>query len=261
MDTFEQAGQTARPTPTATGPDTSQPRFPASLANVRQVGGIAAGSATVRPGVLFRSAAPHHVDEAISGWVAQAGITRIFDLRSDFEARRVNGFPETSGAAVRTRLPLLEGAFAPGGQLPSLEELYLPLVLEHAPVWARIADEVAGNRHSTLVHCTAGKDRTGVAVALLLLAVGAERDAVFEDYAASTAALSGAWLESMREQITQAGVRVDEKMVEMMVGTSVPGLDRALRRVEERHGSAADYLLAGGLAPQRLEALGARLLS
>jgi hypothetical protein len=56
-------------------------------------------------------------------------------------------------------------------------------------------------------------------------------------------------------------VRVDEKMVEMMVGTSVPGLDRALRRVEERHGSAADYLLAGGLAPQRLEALGERLLS
>ena len=131
MDTFEQAGQTARPTPTATGPDTSQPRFPASLANVRQVGGIAAGSATVRPGVLFRSAAPHHVDEAISGWVTQAGITRIFDLRSDFEARRVNGFPETSGAAVTTpppwhaAAPCLPGCWvlAPGSLSPGASVL------------------------------------------------------------------------------------------------------------------------------------------
>ena len=57
-----------------------------------------------------------------------------------------------------------------------------------------------------LVHCTAGKDRTGVAIALLLDAVGAERDAVVADYAASEANLSGAWADRMFAMIDAMGI-------------------------------------------------------
>ena len=236
-------------------------QFPATLVNCRQVGGMAAGGSTIRSGVLYRCAAPYQVDESITRWVADSDISRIFDLRSDFEARRLIGFPETSAGTTRTRLPLLEGAFARGGSMPELEDLYLPLVLDHPNVWAQVAAEVAENKHATLVHCTAGKDRTGVAVALLLLAVGADRDAVFEDYAASTERLSGTWLQSMRAQITAAGVPVTEKMVQLMVGTSIPGLDKALHEVERRHGTVADYLLASGLSEERLQTLGQRLVA
>lgn len=234
--------------------------YPATLANCRTVGGMSAGGSTVRSGVLYRSAVPVQLDEEITGWVEHSGISRIFDLRSDYEARRVSGFPETSGQAIRTRLPLLEGAFAVGASMPDLESLYMPLVLEHAPQWAQLAGIVADNERATLVHCTAGKDRTGVAIALLLLAVGADRDAVFEDYVASTPLLQGPWLAAMRRQISAAGIKVTDRMLELMVGTSVPGLDKALREVEGRYGSVADYLLAHGLEIRRLEQLGGRLL-
>ncbi|MCW4467051.1 tyrosine-protein phosphatase [Glutamicibacter sp. MNS18] len=235
--------------------------YPTTLANCRTVGGMSAGSSSIRPAVLYRCAAPVTVDEQITGWVEHSGISRIFDLRSEYEARRVLGFPEVSGRATRTRLPLMEGAFAVGSTMPDLESLYLPLVLDHPTVWAQVAEEVATNEGATLVHCTAGKDRTGVAIALLLLAVGADRDAVFEDYAASTANLQGSWLQAMRTQISAAGIPVTEKMLELMVGTSVPGLDRALGEIERRHGSVADYLLAHGLERAGLEQLGSRLLA
>ena len=234
---------------------------PAALANCRTVGGIDAGGSTIRDGVLYRCAVPARTDTPVLDWVERSGITRILDLRSDYEARLLAGFEASTGRAARTRLPLLEGAFAVGGALPDLESLYLPLVLDYPGVWVTVANEVAANEHATLVHCTAGKDRTGVAIALLLLAVGADRDAVYQDYAASTAQLQGAWLQAMRAQVSAAGVVVDEKMVELMVGTSIPGLDLALREVERRHGSVADYLRVHGLSDARLDQLSERLLA
>lgn len=238
----------------------SQSLYPLSLPNCRSVGGMSAGSSTIRDSVLYRCAVPAQFDEQITDWVHTAGISQIFDLRSDFEAKRLPGFPEISGPATRVRIPLLEGSFAVGSSFPSLDALYPPLLLDHPTVWAHLAERVATNEHATLVHCTAGKDRTGVAIALLLLAVGADRDAVFEDYAASTANLSGTWLEAMRRRIDAAGVTVTDQMIELMVGTSVPGLDAALSEVEHRHGSVADYLLAHGLSTTNLERLGAKLL-
>lgn len=238
----------------------SQHPYPPSLANCRTVGGMSAGSSKIRSSVLYRCAAPVQLDEQITSWVEHSRISRIFDLRSNRETQRVAGFPEVAGLTTRTRIPLLEGALPMGNSIPNLESLYPPLLLNHPNVWAQLADEVARNDSATLIHCTAGKDRTGVAIALLLLAVGADREAVFEDYSASTVNLQGPWLEAMRAQIKAHGIPVTQPMIELMIGTSVPGLDAALSEVEHRHGSVADYLLAHGLSPERLEQLGERLL-
>src|SRR5438034_394341 len=59
-----------------------------------------------------------------------------------------------------------------------------------------------------VVHCTAGKDRTGIVVALALLAVGVDRETVVSDYALTEANLQGPWLEGMLELVRGYGVEV-----------------------------------------------------
>lgn len=225
------------------------------LSNLREAGGIPAAGGQIASGVLFRSAAPHQIDEQLAGWVQDAHITSIFDLRSTQETGYLPGFPQSFGAATRTHMPLLEGAI---GQLATLDDIYLPLVSQHADTWVELARGILASEAS-LVHCTAGKDRTGVGVAMVLLAVGAEHDAVMEDYAASTAALSGDWLSTMTAQMSKHGVPMTEEMRTLMVGTSVAGLDKALD-VARAEGSIADYLLKHGLSGAELEALGEKLV-
>lgn len=225
------------------------------LSNLREAGGIPAAGGKIASGVLYRSAAPHRIDEELTSWIQDSRITSIFDLRSTQETGYLPGFPDTFGAATRTRMPLLEGAI---GQLATLDDIYLPLVSRHADTWVQLARGILSSEAS-LVHCTAGKDRTGVGVALVLLAVGAEKDAVMEDYARSTEELSGAWLQTMSAQMSQHGVEMTDAMRTLMVGTSIMGLDAALD-LARAEGSVSDYLLKNGLTPAELEALGEKLV-
>ena len=96
-----------------------------------------------------------------------------------------------------------------------------------------------------LVHCTAGKDRTGVAIALLLDAVGAERDAVVADYAASEANLSGAWADSMFAMIDAMGVPRTPTLDELIAATPPAAIEEALAWVDREHGGSAAYLALG----------------
>ncbi len=214
-----------------------------------------AAGGRIAAGVLFRSAAPHLVDQQLADWVAQQRIERIYDLRSTQETAYLPGFPASFAGTIRTHLPLLEGAV---GHLSTLDEIYEPLVELHGPTWATLAAGIAESG-ATLVHCTAGKDRTGVGVAMVLMAVGADKDAVMEDYAASTAALSGDWLAAMTRRMGEHGVAMTEQMRTLLVGTSVAGLDKALDAAR-RTGSIADYLLLHGLGRAQLETLGEKLV-
>jgi len=225
------------------------------LSNLREAGGMPAAGGRIAAGVLFRSAAPHLVDQQLADWVAQQRIERIYDLRSTQETAYLPGFPASFAGTIRTHLPLLEGAV---GHLSTLDEIYEPLVELHGPTWATLAAGIAESG-ATLVHCTAGKDRTGVGVAMVLMAVGADKDAVMEDYAASTAALSGDWLAAMTRRMGEHGVAMTEQMRTLLVGTSVAGLDKALDAAQ-RTGSIADYLLLHGLGRAQLETLGEKLV-
>ncbi len=110
-----------------------------------------------------------------------------------------------------------------------------------------------------LVHCTAGKDRTGVAVALLLDAVGAERDAVIADYSASEANLAGAWAARMFAMIDAMGVPRTPELDALIAATPPAAIEEALAWVEREYGGSAAYLRAGGLTEHELGALRSRL--
>jgi protein-tyrosine phosphatase len=158
------------------------------LVNLRDAGDLA-GSASrlVRRGVLYRSDAP------LPGDVQPAGLTwppaTVLDLRSAGE-RGDGEHPLAEDGARVVSLPLA-GALAPEAQARlraaevSLPELYAAL-LDGAPRWLPTLLRVAGGEASPLlVHCAAGKDRTGVTVAILLALAAVPRAAIVADYLAT----------------------------------------------------------------------------
>ena len=163
------------------------------LANLRDVGGLpTVDGGRTRPGVLWRSDAPLAGDAA-QGPAGQAWPPgSVVDLRNPEE---LDGRPHPlAEVAALTPLPLIQ-ALAPGvlmrgapherRQRRGLDELYMLLVRTGEAWMPELVRIAAYGPGPLLVHCAAGKDRTGVAVALLLRAAGVTRAAVAADFAAT----------------------------------------------------------------------------
>lgn len=157
--------------------------------NLRDVGGLPTehGVATAY-GVLLRSAAPTVTD------VVPDDVTwppaQVVDLRSPLESGPEH--PLAGAGTTVQRISLLE-ALRPDLQRADpatveqmrsggLERLYLGMLEIAQDELVQVVRLVADHPGPTLVHCAAGKDRTGVVVALMLRAVGVHRDAVVTDY-------------------------------------------------------------------------------
>ncbi|NRQ51706.1 tyrosine-protein phosphatase [Aeromicrobium stalagmiti] len=150
--------------------------------NLRDVGGLpAADGRTVAPDRVLRSAVPSAKDVGLQGitWPPRL----VIDLRSAGESEPVHPLARTGVRVVN--LPLLS-ALRPGAQpVESLHGLYLLMLDQASMYFIELVREVSLAPGATLIHCAAGKDRTGVSVALLLRLVGVPRDAVVDDYLAT----------------------------------------------------------------------------
>lgn len=167
-----------------------------AVRNFRDLGGIAVdGGLRVRHGTVYRSGELAKItDSDVAGLVA-LDIGHVFDLRSlherekrpsrhwTREPRRWHGKTLDSGADLQGVLP--EMLSAPGGLRGSMIDVYRRLPYEQANSFATIFRAIADNCLPLLLHCAAGKDRTGAFVALLLQILGASPAAVMEDYLAS----------------------------------------------------------------------------
>lgn len=251
------------------------------LVNFRDTGGTPlSGGGVTRSGVLYRSAALNALTDVGLTQLAATPIGVIADFRTPIEQQMApdrlpatRPFDAVSLALLEGALPQpgtgADGAVAPESfaavlaQLPTLGELYVSMLSHGAETFARLARLVAASRDdaptAVLVHCTAGKDRTGVSVALLLDAVGAEREAVVADYASSQDALAGSWADGMIAMVTSLGVTVTDDLRTLVTKTPPAAIEQALAWVDAEHGSSAAYLRSGGLADPELAALRARL--
>lgn len=155
------------------------------LVNLRDAGALQGAAARLmRSGVLYRSDAPLPGDPTPHGLEWPPGT--VLDLRDPRERGEGPHPLEAAGTQVE-QLPLA-GSLAPdtlvrlhAAQVP-LPELYDGL-LDAAPDWLPTLLRVAAHhRGPILVHCAAGKDRTGVAVAVLLAVAAVPRDAITADY-------------------------------------------------------------------------------
>jgi protein-tyrosine phosphatase len=107
-------------------------------------------------------------------------------------------------------------------------------------------DLVSGDHFPMVIHCTAGKDRTGLVSALLLLTLGVPLDVVHHDYALTETysnmdqmmAASGRYLKS----VVGDKVKPDDAMLRLLCGTSPDFLNAALDVVNTEYGSVEGYL-------------------
>lgn len=182
------------------------------LVNLRDVGGIPTrDGGRISSGQLLRSDNLQSLTEADIARLLDLGLTDVVDLRSAFEVRSEGPGPMTRQPQVtihhhslfREDEQKLERAAAAEDELdekalpwvglrPSVEvedryaSTYLSYLVDRPESVLAALRAVARADGASLVHCAAGKDRTGTIVALSLLSAGAEPDAVVADYAASS---------------------------------------------------------------------------
>ena len=224
--------------------------------NVRDVGGLPVrGGGTTRSGVLLRSAALRGVTPAdLALLVDEFGLKLVLDLRTTTEVDR-DGPSPVARAGVETLNLNFIGASREvlpeaGDTTDPVIRNYLGYLADHPENVVtgvrRLAAEDAG---PTLVHCAAGKDRTGMLVAIVLDAVGVERDAVVADYALSA------------EQIPAIFKRLSEANGTEIPADLAPHTPRAetmvtvLDRLDAEHGGPVGWLQANGLTDAELERL------
>jgi protein-tyrosine phosphatase len=177
----------------------------------------------------------------------------IFDLRDNEEiVERPNVFAASAHVAYR-RVPFWDEP-PPASLEPDVSEGYLRELdlLGERMVLLFQAVLVPGALPG-LIHCAAGKDRTGLAIALLLSAVGVEAETIAEDYAMSEVCLGPEYAVETREWVARRGL--DWAVWEHLTGTPPERMLLTLGYLERQFGGVQRYLMDHGLAPERLAEL------
>lgn len=183
------------------------------------------------------------------------GIKAIFDLR----ARREREADPTiwCGAGVETHVyrpghkrRLVDMAMdypaTPDGAQALMLDFYGELPRTMGQVFADILMRISDGAFPCVIHCSAGKDRTGMAVALLLAALGCGRDAIIADYARSAQArrIEGAMARSVErdESVASFRTRYPAEARAVMTAASPAYIVAALDAIDRDHGGMDAYL-------------------
>lgn len=231
--------------------------------NLRDVGGYRADGGTVQWRTLYRSDGLHRLTDAGLEAFSKLGVSEVLDLRDDMERERA---PDRLPAGVRlTPMPIFPSAHDHIARNLDVEQLTEMIYVEHAKALTGAVNHLAAEARSgdgaALVHCTAGKDRTGAVVALTLSAIGVDRDDVLHDYAETEKHLAGPWLDEHLDLVLALGMEVTDAVRGLIGASPLPALDRALKGIEREYGSVRDYLISHGLSEQGIERLHRRLVT
>ncbi len=233
--------------------------------NVRDIGGYAtADGRTTRWGRFFRSDSLHSLTADDQAKLLALHLTTIIDLRRQDEVERDPNLLATNPAIHYYNLPILNSAISaptdhPLREVTSLEQVYTGM-LDHFQAPLKIVfDQIAdGADAPVLVHCTAGKDRTGIVIGLLLDLVNVPRQTIIEDYA-MTAELIAPLLDALRQKAILTGLDVDRH--ERMLECHPENMAAFLAHLHDTYGGAEAYLKLIGLDDSKINALKDALLS
>lgn len=248
--------------------------------NFRDVGGLPTRDGrTVRHGRLFRSGHLANATADDSAFLSALGLHTIFDFRNSADLR-LDG-PDVELAGVRNvNIPLSDPADGAAfwrmirdGDLGQLRSLladgraearmiysYRAIITDRTAEHSRVLHALADGSVPVLMHCAAGKDRAGLSVAVSLLAVGVEPEAIEADYVKSNDAHRR--YPVRRSDRSAAGTSPEVmELLGPLFDARAAYLAAAFEVIEKTWGSTDRYLSEGlGLAPATLDRLRARLL-
>lgn len=215
------------------------------LYNLRDLGGLPAAGGHVAPRTLYRSDALHLASADGVGALRALRCATIVDLRTS-EERDADPGPLDS-----VHVPLHE-AFEDREQPRSLEGreaaeawlagLYERLLESAAPRFGEILTLLSDRANlPAILHCAGGKDRTGLSVALVLSAVGVDRDVVLDDYATQPSAPG--W-QARRAEVHAmiAATGIEPEAVHGLLSAPRIAMRDALAKLDDRYGDVVGYL-------------------
>lgn len=248
--------------------------------NFRDAGGLpTADGGRVGTGRLYRSGHLAHATEQDQAFLGGLGLHTVFDFRSAGDQAlegpdvvlpgvRYRNIPLTDPAenaefwrmVRKGDLAVLRRELSLGQAADRMVDSYRVMIRTRTEEHAEVLRALAEGSSPALLHCSAGKDRAGLTVALALLAVGVEREAIMADYL-----LSGA--PHRRYRVTrdnQAEGGLSAEVMELLAplfDARADYLDAAFDEIERGWGSADAYFASGlGLGPADRAALRAALL-
>jgi protein tyrosine/serine phosphatase len=232
------------------------------LLNARDLGGL--GSASGDETVWRRVVRADNLNKLAPAGVATMvayGVRTVIDLR---DPRELEKFPNPLAAAppqgvVFVNVPLISDAEWEAIKDPArmTEGYVLTARLSHTNIANAIAALSEATLGGVVIHCHAGKERTGIVAALLLSLAGVSDETVADDWTASDAFLQPLYEEWLANE-TDPAIRA--KRSEGFV-THAEHIVDVLTYVRRTHGSVEEYLLAGGLTADQLDRAKRRLSS
>ena len=231
----------------------------------------------VKKGVLYRSDYLSKVTKKDAEELAALGLKTVYDLRGEEERERypeqlpkivpvnvisLSVFYRGLDPWVTAQRIVISGDVEEGEFHQLVIEAYRAYVLDFCAQWSALLKGLAEpGTLPALIHCTYGKDRTGVAVAIVLRSIGVPREKVMEDYL-----LSNKFWESKTEVYSclancASCFRTPRSEVRALMEVRPEYLQAAFAAIDEHYGSFENYLDQGlGIDEQTLERLRAALL-
>lgn len=249
--------------------------------NFRDVGGLpTVDGRQVRYGRLFRSGHLAHATESDTAFLAGLGLHTIFDFRNAAD-QKLEG-PDVELPGVRNvNLPLtdpadgaefwqmvrdgdldqLKSILSDGKAAGRMSESYRTIIKERTAEQSRVLHALAEDSVPALMHCAAGKDRAGLSIAVSLLAVGVERDAIEADYLKSNDPHRRYLVR--RSDNAPAGMSPEVmELLSPLFDARAEYLAAAFETIEQTWGTTERYLTQGlRVSPQTRERLRERLLN
>jgi protein-tyrosine phosphatase len=229
------------------------------LVNLRDLGGLpTTAGGTTRPGRLLRSESPNAISAKGLQDLLGIGIGAVIDLRTTSE-REHRPSPLDEAGVRTTHTPIFTDDEDYPDHLATAAEVYCWWLRERRPGVAAAMTAIADAPSAPiLVHCHAGKDRTGVVVALVLRLAGVGVDAIADDYA-----ISGVQLADMlaRDRVTAVERGMDPVRVERLFTVRREAMVQTMECVDTEHGGVLALLRSLGLTQTRIDRLSGLLLS
>ena len=230
--------------------------------NFRDLGGYTGTDGrTVRWRRLFRSDHLAALTADDAEVFHELGVTRVFDLRGQaeraavpYELPGVTQYPLSIEPTVVQRMTALLDAgqkLTPEHTVELMQHTYRAFVNDNADRFRTLFGHLLASDDPLVFHCTAGKDRTGFAAAMILLALDVDRGVVMQDYLLTN--------DLYRMPVPGSDSRASPEVLQVLWRVQEAFLEAALQAVDQDHGGVERFLARElGVGPaerQRLQAL------
>lgn len=221
-----------------------------SIENMRDIGGYLVENKKLPYGKIIRSNLPNKMTKIDLENLKKMGIKTIIDLRSEEEVKKAESVFENNQC-----FKLLHYKMNGGGNIPStcneVPISYMKM-LEGKDVIYNIFKVLAEEEKGILYFCNAGKDRTGVVTALILMTLGVDKKDIIADYT-----LSNAYL---RDTLKEFEEKSNNKEIKEIITPKMEYMEQFLNYFDEKYKTIDNYLQQIGITNEEINKIKSKYL-